>query len=148
MTNLIKNKTPRHRAREFALQGIYQWIFNNIDVNLIEIYMKEISNFYKVDKKYFYIILRGVINDITFLRYDLSSIIDRSINELSSIEYVVLLIGTYELKSHYEIPYKVIINEAIELVKSFGNIDGYKYVNKILDKLALNIRNIEINKNK
>ncbi|BCG49591.1 transcription antitermination factor NusB [Candidatus Profftella armatura (Diaphorina cf. continua)] len=148
MTNLIKNKTPRHRAREFALQGIYQWLFNNMDVHLIEIYIKEIFNFYKVDKKYFYIVLRGVINNITFLRYDLSTIIDRSINELSSIEYIVLLIGAYELKSHYEIPYKVIINEAIELVKSFGNIDGYKYVNKILDKLALNIRNIEINKNK
>jgi N utilization substance protein B len=74
----------------------------------------------------------------------ISPLIDRTIAELSPIEHAVLLIGAYELKNHIEIPYRVVINEAVELTKSFGGVDGHKYVNGVLDKLAVRLRADEV----
>jgi len=72
-------------------------------------------------------------------------LIDRKITELSPVEHAALLIGAFELQNHLEIPYKVVINEAVELTKSFGGIDGHKYVNGVLDKFAAKVRESEVN---
>src|ERR1700693_3750403 len=142
--NPSKNRTPRHRAREFALQGLYQWLLNNEDVGAIEAHIREAHGFDKADAAHFDALLYGAIKDVEALRASLSPLIDRSIKELSPVEHAALLIGAYELKNHIEIPYKVVINEAVELTKSFGGIDGHKYVNGVLDKFSLRAREVEV----
>jgi N utilization substance protein B len=142
--NPNKNRTPRHRAREFALQGLYQWLLNNEDAGAIEAHIREAHGFNKADAEHFDKLLNGTIKDAEALRADLAPLIDRSIAMLSPIEHAALLIGAFELKTQPEIPYKVIINEAVELTKSFGGIDGHKYVNGVLDKLAAKVRNVEM----
>lgn len=142
--NPSKSRSPRHRAREFALQGLYQWLLNNEDVGAIEAHIREAHGFDKADKAHFDALLYGAINAATALRGELAPLIDRAISELSPIEHAVLLLGAYELKSHGEIPYRVVINEAVELAKSFGGIDGHKYVNGVLDKLAGKMRELEV----
>lgn len=142
--NPQKNRTPRHRAREFALQGIYQWLLNNKDVNIIEAHIREAHTFNKADAIHFNLLLHGTIHAVKELHASLALLIDRSISELSPIEHAILLIGAFELKNHLEIPYKVIINEAVELTKSFGGTDGHKYINGVLDRLSLTVRTIHL----
>jgi N utilization substance protein B len=142
--NPSKNRTPRHRAREFALQGLYQWLLNNEDAGAIEAHIREAHGFDKADKAHFDALLYGTIREVAELRAGLTPLIDRPITLLSPVEHAALLIGAYELKSHIEIPYRVVINEAVELTKSFGGIDGHKYVNGVLDKLAAKVRTVEI----
>lgn len=141
--NPSKNRTPRHRAREFALQGIYQWLLSNEDSGVIDAHIRQAHGFDKADAAHFNALLHGAIRDVIRLREKISPLIDRPLNQLSPIEHAALLIGAYELEHHLEIPYKVVINEAVELTKSFGGIDGHKYVNGVLDKLAARIRTVE-----
>jgi N utilization substance protein B len=141
--NPSKNRTPRHRAREFALQGLYQWLISNEDSGVIDAHIRQAHGFDKADAEHFDTLLHGTIRDAAPLRAQLAPLIDRPLNLLSPIEHAALLIGAYELKHHIEIPYKVVINEAVELTKSFGGIDGHKYVNGVLDKLALQLRGPE-----
>lgn len=142
--NPSKNRTPRHRAREFALQGIYQWLLSQEDAGVIDAYIRDAHGFDKADRAHFDALLHGAIRDAVGLRAEIVPYIDRAIDQLSPIEHAALLIGAYELKQHIEIPYKVVINEAVELAKSFGGIDGHKYVNGVLDKLAAKLRAIEV----
>ena len=141
--NPSKNRTTRHRAREFALQGIYQWLLSNEDSGVIDAHIRQAHGFDKADAAHFNALLHGAIRDVPRLREKISPLIDRPLNQLSPIEHAALLIGAYELEHHLEIPYKVVINEAVELTKSFGGIDGHKYVNGVLDKLAAQIRTVE-----
>ncbi|MBV8666859.1 MAG: transcription antitermination factor NusB [Burkholderiaceae bacterium] len=142
--NPNKNRTPRHRAREFALQGIYQWLLNNEDSGAIDAHIREAHGFDKADAEHFDSLLHGSIKSAAELRAGLAPLIDRPIELLSPVEHAALLIGAFELKNHLEIPYKVVINEAVELTKSFGGIDGHKYVNGVLDKLAAQVRGAEV----
>jgi len=142
--NPSKNRTPRHRAREFALQGIYEWLLSNEDAGAIEAHIREAHGFDKADAEHFDSLLHGVIKSVVALRAGLAPLIDRPINQLSPVEHAALLIGAFELQNHPEIPYKVVINEAVELTKSFGGIDGHKYVNGVLDKLAATVRSTEL----
>lgn len=142
--NPSKNRTPRHRAREFALQGLYQWLLNNEDATKVVNNIRSAHGFDKADGEYFADLLRGTIKQSVELREVFTPLVDRNIGELSPIEHAVLLIGAYELKNHVEIPYRVVINEAVELTKSFGGIDGHKYVNGVLDKLAAQLRADEV----
>ena len=142
--NPSKNRTPRHRAREFALQGLYQWLLNNEDAGAIDAHIREAHGFDKADSEHFNTLLHGAIRDAAILRADLAPLIDRPLDQLSPVEHAALLIGAFELKHHIEIPYKVVINEAVELTKSFGGIDGHKYVNGVLDKFAAKVRQVEI----
>ena len=144
LANPNKNRTPRHRAREFALQGIYQWLLNSEDAGAIDAHIRNAHGFEKADAEHFDILLHGAIRDAENLRAVILPLIDRTIEELSPIEHAVLLIGAYELTHHVEIPYRVVINEAVELTKSFGGTDGHKYVNGVLDKLASTLRATEI----
>ena len=142
--NPNKNRTPRHRAREFALQGLYQWLLNNEDAGAIDAHIREAHGFDKADSEHFDTLLHGTIRLVQQLRATLAPLIDRPIDQLSPVEHAALLIGAYELSNHIEIPYKVVINEAVELAKSFGGIDGHKYVNGVLDKFAVKVREAEV----
>ncbi|CAN5395991.1 transcription antitermination factor NusB [soil metagenome] len=142
--NPNKSRTPRHRAREFALQGLYQWLLNNEDAGAIDANIREAHGFDKADAAHFDSLLAGAIRDAVELRSELTPLIDRPIALLSPVEHAALLIGAFELKHHAEIPYRVVINEAVELTKSFGGIDGHKYVNGVLDKLAAKVRQAEV----
>ena len=136
--------TPRRRAREFALQGLYQWLLNNEPAATVVNHIRAAHGFDKADGDYFTQLLNGAIATSVELREAIAPLIDRSVAELSPIEHGVLLLGAYELKNQPEIPYRVVINEAVELAKSFGGIDGHKYVNGVLDKLAGRLRPDEV----
>ncbi|MES2830963.1 MAG: transcription antitermination factor NusB [Pseudomonadota bacterium] len=142
--NPSKSRTPRHRAREFALQGLYQWLLNDEDAGAIEAHIREAHGFDKADAEHFDALLFGAIREAAALRTAFAPLIDRPLVQVSPVEHVALLIGAYELKNHLEIPYRVVINEAVELTKSFGGIDGHKYVNGVLDKLAVILRDVEV----
>lgn len=138
--NPNKNRTPRHRAREFALQGLYQWLLNNEPASTVVNHIRSAHGFDKADGEYFSELLNGAIAQSVELRETLAPTVDRPIAELSPIEHAALLLGAWELKNKLEIPYRVVINEAVELTKSFGGIDGHKYVNGVLDRLASRLR--------
>jgi len=146
--NPSKSRSPRHRAREFALQGIYQWLLNHEDVAVIDAHIRQAHGFEKADIAHFDALIYGSIKEVVELRDKISLALDRPITELSPIEHAVLLIGAFELKNHLEIPYRVVINEAVELTKSFGGADGHRYVNGVLDKLSVKLRPVEVSSKK
>ena len=137
-------KSARRRAREFVLQGLYQWRVGGADEAAIEAYAPEMEGFAKADREFFVGTLRGVINQRERLTETVAVHIDRPFTELSPVEACILLLGSFELLNHPETPYRVIINEAIELAKSFGGTDGHKYVNGVLDKVAGGLRPDEV----
>jgi N utilization substance protein B len=137
-------KSPRRRAREFALQGLYQWRLSGNDESAIEAHLRDSAGFDKADREFFVGLLRGVLAQHETLQEQLQAHLDRPFNELSPVESSVLLAGAYELARYPQTPYRVIINEAIELTKGFGGTDGHKYVNGVLDKLACTLRPVEV----
>ena len=138
------SRSPRRRAREFALQGLYQWQISGNDEASIEAHLADIAGFDKADRQFFVGLLRGVLAQYAALQEQLQAHLDRPFKELSPVEASVLLAGAYELANYPQTPYRVIINEAIELAKSFGGTDGHKYVNGVLDKLAAKLRPVEV----
>ncbi|WP_374562797.1 transcription antitermination factor NusB [Ideonella sp.] len=140
----VAPKSARRRSREVALQGLYEWLIAGSDAGVIEAHMREQDGFDKCDAVHFDALLHGCIRDAATLDAVLSKHVDRPTNELSPIEHGVLLIGAYELKNCVDVPYKVAINEAVELAKSFGGTDGHKYVNGVLDKAAAELRPAEV----
>ena len=137
-------KSARRRAREFVLQGLYQWRVGGADEAAIEAYAPEMDGFAKADREFFVGTLRGVIGQHAELNELIGRHIDRPFAELSPIEACVLMLGCFEMKNHPETPYRVIINEAIELTKGYGGTDGHKYDNGVLDKLAAKLRPVEV----
>lgn len=140
----MSNKSSRRRSREFALQGIYQWLLNNSGVALIEDHLAQVSGFDKADREMFASRLRGTLANAEALDAEIAPLIDREVAELSPVEHAVLLLAAQELTHHIEVPYRVIINEAIELTKEFGGTDGHRFVNGVLDKLAAKLRATEV----
>ncbi len=137
-------KNSRRRAREFALQALYQWLVNECGADVLLAQFKEQKNFAKADQALVETLLRGVTGDVDALRNCITPYLDRPVKELSPVEHALLLLAACELRDHLETPYKVVINEAIELAKSFGGTDGHKYVNGVLDKLAAELRPGEV----
>jgi len=137
------NKSPRHRARELALQGIYQWRVTSGEDAQIEKQIHAEKNLGRYDKELFSKLLRGALSQHADLEALLAPHLDRPLAELSPVEFAVLLMGAFELSQHLEVPYKVVINEAVELAKTFGGTDGHKFVNGVLDKLAPRLRALE-----
>jgi N utilization substance protein B len=137
-------KSARRRAREIALQGLYEWRLSGADAGVVDAHMREQDDFSKCDHAHFDALLHGCIREAAALDMVLTQHLDRRTSELSPIEHGVLLIGAYELKHCLDVPYKVAINEAVELAKSFGGTDGHKYVNGVLDKAALDLRPDEV----
>ena len=132
----VAYRSPRHRSREFALQGLYQWQLAGTDVVAIEQQLSAVQGFDKADHAYFSTLLAGAIREAKRLEQLLQPCLDRKYAELSPVERAFLLIAAYELENQPDVPYRVVINEAVELAKSYGGTDGFKYVNGVLDKLA------------
>ena len=137
-------KSARRRAREFALQGLYEWLLSRGDAGAIDAHVREHEGFDRCDRAHFDLLLHGAIREAEAIDATLAAHIDRKVELLSPIEHAALMIGTFELMRCIEIPYKVAINEAVELAKSFGGTDGHKYVNGVLDQVAAEVRRIEV----
>jgi N utilization substance protein B len=137
-------KSARRRAREFVLQGLYQWRVGGADSASIEAHIPDMEGFARADREFFVGTLRGVIGQHQTLTEQINAHIDRPFTELSPVEACILMMGAFELNNHPETPYRVIINEAIELTKAFGGTDGHKYVNGVLDKVAALLRPDEV----
>jgi len=137
-------KSQRRRSRELALQGLYEWLLSGADAATIDAHMREHDGFDKCDSAHFEALLHGCIAEAAGLDAALARHVDRKTTELSPVEHGVLLIGAYELQHCIDIPYRVAINEAVELAKSFGGTDGHKYVNGVLDKVAGDLRPQEV----
>jgi len=133
-------RSARRRARELALQGIYEWLVGGQDLAAVEGHLMESEGFERADRPHLRELLHGVIDGAESLRAQFSGYIDRRPEQLSPVEHGILLIGTYELQQRPEIPYRVVINEAVELAKSYGGTEGFKYVNGVLDKVAARLR--------
>ncbi len=136
-------KSARYRSREFALQGVYQWLLAKNSPADIAKDIELFRGYDKCDPLYFRDLLEGVIHDVEAIERDLAPCLDRPVDKLSPIERATLLIAGCEFLRHPEVPYRVVINEAIELAKAFGGTDGHKYVNGVLDKLAATMRPVE-----
>jgi N utilization substance protein B len=136
--------SPRRVSREFALQGIYQWIFTGASAAQVLKNLSEMEDFDKADAEFLKAELRGTIGDFDGLRARLEPLADRKWDEVSPVERAILLIGAWEMVHNPDIPFRVTINEAIELGKRFGGTDGHKYVNGVLDKLAAAVRPGEV----
>jgi N utilization substance protein B len=136
-------KSARRRSRELATQGLYQWLLSGAPASEIDAQLRNSQGFDKADQDHLDAILRGVIKESDALSAQLQPCLDRPIEQLSPVERAVLLVAAFEFKHHLDVPYRVVINEAVELTKTFGGSDGYKYVNGVLDKLAVAMRPTE-----
>jgi len=134
----------RYHARALALQGLYGWLLAGGDAGTIGSRLLSAEQLAKVDVEFFRALLAGSIAAAEELRQEFAPLVDRPVAGLSPVEHGLLLLGAYELKYRPEIPYRVVINEAIELAKSFGGTDGFRYVNGVLDKLAARLRATEV----
>lgn len=137
-------KSARRRSRELALQGLYEWLVGGADTAAIEAHMREQDGFDKCDREHFDALLNGCVEEAAALDAVLKRHTDRQTSQLSPVEHGALLIGTYELKHCIDVPYRVAINEAVELAKAFGGTDGHKFVNGVLDKAAADLRPAEV----
>lgn len=150
-TQPIKKKKKlvnnRHKSRELVMKSIYRGILNQFDVNQIKEDIKDDPDYLKADEVFYQNLFDGVMNNMPQLNAEISSFIDRPIEKLSPIEHSILCISIYELIYDLAIPYKVAINEGVELAKTFGGIEGYKYINGVLDKVAEKKRASEFFKN-
>ena len=140
---MSERKSPRRRAREFIVQGLYQWQVGDQDAAAIQVQAEDVPGFNKADGVLYSTLLAEARQNAEALKLDLAPHIDRAWDEVSPVERCILLLGACELKLHGETPYRVIINEAIELAKTFGGTDGHKFVNGVLDKLAAVLRPAE-----
>lgn len=141
---LMRPKSPRRRSREVALQGLYEWLVSGAEASSIDAHMREQDGFERCDAVHFDALLHGCVAEANDIDAVLARHVDRKTAQLSPVEHGVLMIGVYELTHCIEIPYKVAINEAVELAKSFGGTDGHKYVNGVLDKAAFDLRPVEV----
>jgi len=137
-------KSNRRRSREFALQGLYQWQLAGTDPVTIAAQLGEAEDFGKSDADYFTKLLDGAIAGATEMEQLITPLLDRAYKSLSPVERGILLLAGYEFRHCPEVPYRVVINEAIELAKAFGGTDGHKYVNGVLDKMAAQLRAPEV----
>ncbi len=137
-------KTNRRRSREFALQGLYQWQLAKTDPATIARQLGEAKGFDKIDVEYFRTLLEGAVAAAALLERELTPHLDRKYEQLSPVERGILLLAGYELMYRPEVPYRVVINEAVELAKSYGGTDGHQFVNAVLDKLAAQLRALEM----
>jgi N utilization substance protein B len=136
--------SPRRRAREFVLQGLYQLQLSGNAPAAIRLQIMDATGFAKTDTAYFDELWAGVVAERSALEAAFGPHLDRGVDALSPIERAILVIGAWELAHRPEIPYRVAINEAVELGKSYGGIDGHKFVNGVLDRLAADLRAAEI----
>lgn len=138
----------RRVARSLAMQALYQWHVAGQSLNEIEAQFRVDNDFSGVDGAYFHEILHGVPRQKTELDGLIEPCLDRPLAELDPVELAILRLSTYELQDRLDVPYRVVINEGIELAKTFGATDGHKFVNGVLDKLAPQLRAAEVRERK
>lgn len=138
----------RHLARRRAVQALYMWQMTGEDVSDIESQFLLEHDMKNVDLKYFKELLHKVPAHVQELDDHISPLLDRPFGELDPVECAIMRLGVYEFQYRIDIPYKVVINEAVELAKIFGAEEGHKYVNSILDRVAKKLRSVEINAKK
>lgn len=133
----------RHKARHYAMQALYQWHMAAAPVGQIEAEFRADYDFAHVDLEYFQALLHGVPASVTELEAVFEPLLDRKLDELGPVELSLLRMGTWELRHRVDVPWKVVINEAVSLAKKFGATDSHKYVNGVLDKVARQLRKAE-----
>ncbi len=145
------SKTPhnpmaaqRRKARHYGMQALYQWHMADASLASIEAEFRADYDFQNVDLEYFQALLHEVPACVDELEEILEPLLDRKLDELDPIERTLLRMGIYELTKRIDVPYKVVINEAVALTKKFGATDGHKYINGVLDKAARQLRKVEI----
>ena len=144
MSSINALAAQRRRARHFALQGLYQWSMTQAHLAEIEAEFRIDNDFSHVDGEYYRALLTGVVGDAGDLDSTFEPLLDRPLDDLDPIERSLLRLGTFELRERIDVPYKVVINESVALAKKFGATDSYRYINGVLDKVARNFRQIEI----
>ncbi|HPK31618.1 MAG: transcription antitermination factor NusB [Ottowia sp.] len=137
-------KSPRSRAREFALQGLYQFLVGGNDVDSVDAFTRDLQGFAKADSAHYDALLHGCVELADDLDALIVPLLDRKLAEISPVEHGCMWIGAYELLRCPDIPWRVVLNESIELTKDFGGTDGHKYVNAVLNGLAPKLRAAEV----
>lgn len=133
----------RRKARHFALQALYQWTLSGASVTDIEAEFRVDNDFQHTDGDYFSTVIKGVAEHVEALEALFDPVLDRTLDELDPIERNLLRLGTFELRDRIDVPYKVVISEAVALAKKFGATDSHGYINGVLDKVARDLRTVE-----
>ena len=137
-------RAARTRARGFAVQALYQVIVGGNPPDEVDSFTRELSGFHKADSVHFDALLHGCAAQAESLDARILPLLDRKMSDISPIEHAILWIGAYEMAHYIDIPWRVVINECIELAKEFGGTDGHKYVNAVLNGLAPSLRPLEV----
>lgn len=140
----MPGKTGRARAREFIVQALYQHLVGGNDAAAIDQFTRELTGFHKGDGAHFDAVFHGCVEQAAELDALIAPKLDRGWQEISPVEHACMWIGVYELKHCLDVPWRVVLNECIELAKSFGGTDGHKYVNGVLHALAPELRAAEV----
>ena len=137
-----KKPSRRHQSRAFALQAIFQWCYSeeSIEILLADFIADHLTDEKNIDLDYFRLLVSGALKNVDAIDKVMTPFLDRPITQLNPVELSALRLGVYELQYQPEIPSAVVINEAIELTKTFGSIEGYKFVNAILNAVARDIK--------
>ena len=133
----------RRKARHFGLQALYQWTLSGASATEIEAEFRVDNDFQHTDGEYFSAVLKGVVGDVEALEALFEPCLDRRLDDLDPIERNLLRLGTFELRDRIDVPYKVVINEAVSLAKKFGATDSHRYINGVLDEIAKELRTAE-----
>ena len=134
----------RRKARHYGLQALYQWTLSGASPSDIEAEFRVDNDFRHTDGEYFSAVLKGVVDDVDGLESLFEPALDRTLDELDPIERNLLRLGTFELRDRIDVPYKVVISEAVALAKKFGATDSHRYINGVLDKVARELRQTEL----
>ena len=140
----VAPRSARRRSREFALQALYQHLVGRNEAADIDLFTRDLSGFHKADSAHYDALLYGCIEHATGLDALIAPKLDRSFAEISPIEHAIMWIGVYEMQHCLDVPWRVVLNECIELAKDFGGTDGHKYVNAVLGGLAPELRSAEV----
>lgn len=133
----------RHHTRKVLMQAVYQWQMTGAEVPDLLAEYRAAGALKKADPAFFEALLRGVVNQTGLIDARLEPVLDRKVADLDKVELALLRLGAYELEHRIDVPYKVVIDEYVELAKRFGAEDSYKYVNGVLDRLASTLRALE-----
>lgn len=133
----------RKKARKLILQALYQWQISGSSIAQVEAEFRADNDFDRIDAEYFKSVFREIPKMVTELDRDIEPFLDRPVSDVDPVEMSLLRMGVFEFKYRVDVPYRVVINEAVELAKMFGGTDGHKYINSILDKLSLRLRAAE-----
>ncbi len=142
------DKSARTRAREFALQALYQHLVGRNEASAIDSFTRDLIGFHKADAAHFDALLHGCVESAESLDVLITPHLDRKMAEISPVEHAILWIGVYEFQHALDVPWRVVINECIELAKAFGGTDGHKWVNGVLNQLAPQVRPLEVARDK